>query len=127
VNDDEVPAASASIAVWQELLGAVDYLSQRHRPGIGVWDAIEEAIRWWSIDRLTAADGFPDAMAVDLPWHDPDPLRSGIERLLAAVGPAGTTDGHPLGDVLAASIAVWLDQMAQVHNDGQRFSTGAFA
>ena len=111
--------------VWLDVLGAVDHISETHRPGLSVWDALEEAIRWWSIDRLAPSDGFPDPILSELPWNDPDPLRSSIERLLAAVGPAGTTDGHALPDVLASALSGWVDQMATRYNDGHNFRRAA--
>lgn len=111
--------------VWPDVLGAVEYISETHRPGLSVWDALEEAIRWWSIDRLAPSDGFPDPLLSELPWNDPDPLRSSIERLLAAVGPAGTTDGHALSDVLTSALAVWVDQMVKRYNDGRHFRRAA--
>ena len=107
--------------VWLNVLGAVEYISETHRPGLSVWDALEEAIRWWSIDRLAPSDGFPDPVLSELPWNDPDPLRSSIERLLASVGPAGTTDGHVLSDVLTSALGVWVDLMAKRYNDGHHF------
>ena len=108
--------------VWLDVLGAVEYISETHRPGLSVWDALDEAIRWWGIDRLTPTDGFPDPVVSELPWNDPDALRSSIERLLAAVGPAGTTDGHVLSDVLTSALGVWVDRMAELHNDGHPFA-----
>ena len=111
--------------VWVDVLGAVAYISLTHRPGLSVWDALEEAIRWWSIDRLGPSEGFPDPILSELPWNDPDPLRSSIERLLAAVGPAGTTDGHVLSDVLTSALVVWVDRMAELYNDGHHFRRGA--
>ena len=111
--------------VWLDVLAAVEYVSDTHQPGLSVWDALEEAIRWWSIDRLAASDGFPDPILSELPWNDPDPLRSSIERLLAAVGPAGTTDGRVLSDVLTSALSAWIDLMAERYNDGHRFRRAA--
>ena len=111
--------------VWLDVLGAVDYISETHRPGLSVWDALEEGIRFWSIDRLAPNDGFPDPTLHELPWNDPDPLRSSIERLFAAVGPAGTTDGHVLSDVLTSALGVWVDRVAELYNDGHQFARRA--
>jgi hypothetical protein len=60
--------------------------------------------------------------AVDLPSHDPDPLRSTLERLLAAVAPADTPDGTTLPEVLSAALAAWLTVMAEEFNDDLPFA-----
>jgi hypothetical protein len=108
--------------VWLEVVSAVDYLTEMHRPGLTVWDALDEAIRWWTAELLDPRDGFTPSARYELPWHDPDPLRSTIERLLAAVGPADAPGGHPLPDVLRAALAAWVAAMADEFNDGHRFA-----
>ena len=107
--------------VWLEVAAAVDYLSQTHRPGLDVWDALDEAIRWWAPDDADGIDGFPSRRRFALPWNDPDPLRSGIERLLVTVGPAGTPGGSTIAEVFAAAIGQWAAEMAASYNDGHRF------
>jgi len=108
--------------VWLEVVSAVDYLAAVHRPGFSVWDALDEAIRWWTAEHLDPRSGFSPHRVVDLPWHDPDPLRSTIERLLAAVAPADTPDGTTLPDALSAALAAWVTAMADGFNDGQPFA-----
>jgi hypothetical protein len=109
--------------VWLEVVSAVDYLAAAHRPGFTVWDALDEAIRWWTAEHLDPRSGFSPHRVVDLPWHDPDPLRSTIERLLAAVAPADTPHGTTLSDALSAALAAWVTAMADGFNDGQPFAT----
>jgi hypothetical protein len=104
-------------AVWLEVVATVDYLSVTHRFGLTVWDALEEAIRWWTADRLDDGNA-----PTELPWDDPDPLRSTIERLLGAVAAVGTLDGAPLPNVLTEALSTWLVRMADRHNDGHRFA-----
>ena len=36
----------SSSQVWLDVVSAVDYLSRGHRPGLTVYDALEEALRW---------------------------------------------------------------------------------
>ena len=108
--------------VWLDVVAAIDYLSIHHRLGLTVWEALEEAIRWWTTDRLTPTDDLPDPAFAELPWDDPDPLRSSLERLLATAAPAGTIDGKPLPTVLCSALAVWIDRMAVLYNDGHRFA-----
>jgi hypothetical protein len=109
-------------AVWLEVVSAVDYLAAAHRPGLTVWDALDEAIRWWTAEHLEPRMGFSPNRVVDLPWHDPDPLRSTIERLLAAVAPADTPEGTTLPDALSAALGAWLTTMADGFNDSHPFA-----
>ncbi|MCU1395344.1 MAG: hypothetical protein JWM34_3772 [Ilumatobacteraceae bacterium] len=108
--------------VWLDVVAATDYLTLHHRPGFTVWDAVEEATRWWAADFLSPPSESESVAVPDLPWHDPDPLRSSIERLLATVGASGLPDGHGLPDVLSAALRVWLDYMSNTYNDGHRFA-----
>jgi hypothetical protein len=104
-------------------MAAVDYLTDTHRPGFTLWDALDEAIRWWTVELLDPRDGFPARRAVELPWDDPDPLRSSIEALLDAVPPAESPAASALGDVLTAATAAWLAVMSDAFNDGHRFGS----
>jgi hypothetical protein len=108
--------------VWLDVVSAVDYLTTTRRPGLTVWDALDEAMRWWAEERVEPRDGFPPPAPFQLPWDDPDPLRSTIERLLSAVAPAETPDGHPLADALSAALGVWVAAMADEFNDGHCFA-----
>ena len=108
--------------VWLEALAAVDYLAETHRPGLTLWDALDEAIRWWTAELLDPRDGFPSRRAVDLPWTDPDPLRSSIEALLTAVPAAESARGIALGDVFTSAMAAWLRVTSEDFNDGHQFS-----
>jgi hypothetical protein len=108
--------------VWLDVVAAVDYLSSTHRLGFAIWEAVEEAIRWWTIDYTTPTDDLPDAAFAELPWDDPDPLRSTLERLLGAAAPVGVTDGHDLAAILSSALVVWVDRMAILYNDGHTFS-----
>jgi hypothetical protein len=46
-------AAVDDAGVWLDVVAAVDHLSVTDRLGLTVWDAVEEAIRWWTADRLS--------------------------------------------------------------------------
>ncbi len=109
-------------AVWLDVVGAVDYLSVTHRLGLTVWEAVEEAVRWWTVDCVTPVDDLPDAVFAELPWDDPDPLRSTLERLLGAAAPIGTIDGRELPEILSSALEVWVDRMAVLYNDGHHFA-----
>ena len=109
-------------AVWLEVVSATDYLTLHHKPGFSVWDAVEEAIRWWATDFLSPSDESEMVEAPELPWTDPDPLRSSIERLLATVGASELPDGHGMPDALTAALRVWLRLMSNTYNDGHQFA-----
>jgi hypothetical protein len=64
--------------------------------------------------------------ATEVPWHDPDPLRTTLDRLLTAVAPTDVPDGHPLPAVLDAALLAWLDKMAERFNDGHSFRSAPF-
>jgi hypothetical protein len=108
--------------VWLDVVAAVDYLSVTDRLGLTVWEAVEEAVRWWTADRLSPPGDIGRVGYAELPWEDPDPFRSTLERLLAVASPAGTLDGAELGDVIAAALVAWVDRMARLHNDGHSFT-----
>jgi hypothetical protein len=105
------------------VVAAVDYLSATHRLGLTVWEGVEEALRWWTTDRLTLPGEIPDDDFADLPWgDDPDPLRTAMERLFACTSGAGGPDGLELGAVLITALDNWVRQMAVQYNDGHSFA-----
>lgn len=106
---------------WLEVAAAVEYLDATHRPGLTVWDALAEAVRWW-VEEARSPEHFGHD-ARNLPWHDPDPLRSALESLLTVAGPAGSLDGADLRDVMDGALCNWLDVMASTFNDDRRFAT----
>ena len=80
-----------------DLVAAVDHLRRGLRPGLTVWDAIEEAVR----------SAEPD-------WDDPDPLRTTLTDLLSrTVGPADLE--------LQAGVRRWALAMAECFNDGHHW------
>ena len=106
---------------WIEALAAVEYLSRTHIPGLTVWDAVAEAVRWW-VDGA-GAPGDSSREFRRLPWHDPDPLRSALQSLLAVASPAGTPDGQDLRAVMDGALRSWLGAMAAAFNDDRGFAT----
>lgn len=103
--------------IWDQTAAAVAYLAGMTRPGLTVWDALDEAVRDWlgalhDVDTGTGGS----------PWDDPDPLRTSLGALLGSTAPAGSPGGDPLGDVLSAALAGWVQQTAEDVNDGHRFT-----
>lgn len=114
--------ASAS-ETWLEVVAAVEYLSRGHRPGFGVWDAVEEALRWYTAHLVAGDDeALAAAAAAELPWDDPDPLRTALERLVLHCPPAAEAEGTS-SDAMHAALADWLLVMACENNDGHRFAS----
>jgi len=85
-------------ATWLlDLIAAVDHLRRGLRPGLTVWDALEEALR---------ADE-PD-------WDDADPMRTTLHAFLASTsGPADLE--------LQACIRRWVLATAERFNDGHHW------
>ena len=107
---------------WLEVVAAVDYLSRGHRPGFGVWDAVEEALRWYTAHLVAGDDdALAASAAAELPWDDPDPLRTALERLVAHQPP--TDDGGGTNaEGINSALVDWLLAMAHGYNDGRRFT-----
>ena len=107
---------------WLEVVAAVDYLSRGHRPGFTVWDAVEEALRWYTAHLVAGDDDALAAMATaELPWDDPDPLRTALERLVAHQPPADDGSGTS-AEAIHAALTDWLRSMAHDYNDGHHFA-----
>ncbi|MFP5325942.1 MAG: hypothetical protein ACLGHT_00495 [Acidimicrobiia bacterium] len=85
-------------ATWLlDLVAAVDHLRRGVRPGLTVWDALEEALR----------TDEPD-------WDVSDPLRTTLHEFLASTsGPADVE--------LQAGIRRWVLANAQRFNDGHHW------
>jgi hypothetical protein len=108
--------------VWLQVLGAVEFLAEHHRPGLRVWDAVEEAGRWWIADCLNPPEDHDTAVTTQLPWDDPDPLRSVLESLLGSAPPIGLPGGVSIAEALSGSLRVWLTYMSNTYNDCHPFA-----
>lgn len=117
LSDRRAPASET----WLEIVAAVDYLSRGHRPDFSVWDAVEEALRWYTAHLVAGDDdGLAAMAAAELPWDDPDPLRTALERLVAHHPPAD--DGEGSAEAIDAALTDWLRAMAHDYNDDHRFA-----
>jgi hypothetical protein len=83
-----------------DLVAAVDYLRRGIRPGITVWDALEESLRWLLADTDPAASE-PDAVA------------------LAIVDAMAVDVGSPIS--IQTAIRRWVLTMAYRYNDGHHW------
>lgn len=91
-------------ATWLlDLVATVDHLRRGHRPGLTVWDALEEALRW----------SLPD-LERDEAWATPDPLADTLHRALAQVD-------TPVAVALQAAVRHWVTAMAERCNGGHHW------
>lgn len=106
--DSEGGPVDNGVALMTELVAAVAWLRRDAMPGLTIWDAIEQALRWRS---GTEAD-----------WRAPDPLR-------AALKVASIEQGVPLERQLAEAIRLWLAATshlaARSHHVGPPSTTGS--
>jgi hypothetical protein len=96
--EDAVNEATEDGGTWLlDLVAAVDHLRRGLRPGLTVWDAIDEALRI----------GEPE-------WDSPDPLRGTLATLL------DRTAG-PLDVEIQAAVRRWVLAAAARYNNGQHW------
>ena len=95
-----------------DLVAAVDFLRRGDRHGLTVWDALEEALRWWTAEQASAVAGVSDPELADLAWGDPDPLRSSLTYLLAA------TDTVATDMAIQQAVRRWAATMSNLYNEG---------
>ncbi len=112
----------SSSQVWLDVISAVDYLTRGHRPGLTVYDALEEALRWHSAWPV----GFHDeeslpAEAAKLPWDDPDPLRTAVQQLVADNPPSAEQDAT-ISTPIHHALASWVHHMSAMFNDDRRWA-----
>ena len=97
-----------------DLVAAVDYLRRGIRPDITVWDAIEEALRWWSEEQLATNGALAPELCEGF-WDWEDPLCETLRGLIALPDPAATLDA---ATVPQQAIRRWTTIM------GARFNAG---
>ena len=85
------------IALIADLVAAVTWLRRGAMPGITIWDAVEQALRWRS--------------GAEADWSEPDPLRAALRNALADAG-------APMAQLLSEALRVWLDATAWSFNGG---------
>jgi hypothetical protein len=102
-HEDDAGEVLADGATWLlDLVAAVDHLRRGHRPGLTVWDALEEALRW----TLPASDD-------DDLWDRPDPLADSLRGLLDTSGPTA--------ERLQTALRRWVSAMADRYNNGHHW------
>jgi len=100
-SQDEPGEPLAEGGTWLlDLVAAVDHLRRGHRPGLTVWDALEEALRW----RLPRAD-------TEAPWDEPDPLADTLRSFL-------DHGGTPVAQEVQAAVRDWVTAAADRYNRG---------
>jgi hypothetical protein len=113
----------ASSQVWLDVVSAVGYLSQGHRPGLTVYDALEEALRWhvaWP-GEFHDEDWTPSE-ATKLPWDDPDPLRTAVEQLVADSQPGDDHDAT-ISSSIHRALALWVRHVSAIYNNDHQWAS----
>ena len=104
--------------VWLDVVAAVEYLARGPRWGLTLWDACEEAIRWWIGTHIDRVGPSPAATAA---CDDPDPFRTIVAMTIIELPSAGIDDGWLLADALQLALAQWSTSMAQLYNEGRHW------
>lgn len=108
---------------WLRVVAAVDYLSRGHRPGFTVWDAVEEALRWYTAHLVAGHDdALAAVVAAELPWDDPDPLLTVLERFVEHQPPVADEGEGASAEAINVALTDWLCAMANDYNEGHRFA-----
>ena len=109
----------SSSQVWLDVVSAVDYLSRGHRPGLTVYDALEEALRWHIGALLAGYSEYPTEVdRSDLPWDDPDALRTALEQLALHNPPDADDEQSTSAYALHTALTHWVRQMSDQYNEG---------
>jgi hypothetical protein len=103
-----------STELWAEVIAAVEYLREGPRPGLNVWQALEEGLRFW-----LAQEG--DDASASAAWSEPDSLRTAVEMVFRQMGSAGGYGTAPLAAVLHSALLGWIEGVRRAHNDGKAF------
>lgn len=97
-----------------DLVAAVDFLRRGDRPGLTVWDALDEALRWWTAERIGLTDGAPEPDLVQAGWGDPDPLCASLRTFLAV---SMLDDCVSVDIALQQAVRRWCAAIAVSNND----------
>lgn len=115
------PTADIERQTFLDLTAAVAYLTKRHRYGLTITEAIEEAVRHYIAHELAPHWGdLQNPDHDDAPWlDDPDPLRTALGRLAITTPPPGAPAGRTLNTALWSAISAWNNTMANTYNNSQ--------
>ena len=97
-----------------DLVAAVDYLRRGIRPNITVWDALEEALRWWTEEELATNGALAPELCEGF-WEWEDPLREVLRGLIDLLDHGDNLDA---ATVTQQAIRRWTTIM------GARFNAG---
>ena len=110
-DEDPEPLSEAG-AVLLDLVAAVDFLRRGIRPGFNVWDALEEALRNWTIEEHTHTSGAPDPEAI---WAWKDPL---VETLRWTIQILDDQHDASASEAFQQAIRHWTTTMSDRFNSG---------
>jgi hypothetical protein len=98
-----------------DVASVVDHMRSGVRPGLTVWIAVEEALKWWTEEAQTLDHGVPRADDLDFHLEDPDPLRTALVRFVDAID---DTDQLTAGEAFQQAIRRWVTTMSDHYNKG---------
>jgi len=98
-----------------EVVSAVEFLRRGDRRGLTLWAAFEEALRWWTVERVALIDGFCEPSLGAPTLGGSETLPATLLRFLAV---AGQDEPIHLHDAFQQALRRWAATMAERHNDG---------
>lgn len=100
-----------------DLIAATDHLARGLRHDFTVWDALEEALRWWLADHAALTAGAVDT-GVGPAQDGTDPLREQLDQVISCL------DDHArltAADVLQQAVRRWTTRTADRYNAGHHW------
>jgi hypothetical protein len=95
LHDADTPIDDG-VVILSQLSAAVSWLRRGAIPGLTVWDAMEQALRW--------------RQGAETDWTEADPLRAALRTAVAE-------QGVPVANLLGDAIRHWLAATAGLYND----------
>jgi hypothetical protein len=99
-----------------DLVAATDHLARGIRHDFTVWDALEEALRWWLADQAALDTGALDG-DLDPPRDGSDPLSDHLARIVEYIDDSTVT----AGEILQQAVRRWATETANRYNAGHHW------
>ncbi len=98
-----------------DLVAATDHLARGLRHDFTVWDALEEALRWWLADKAALDTGAPDGDLYS-PRDGSDPLGDHLRRIVESRDATVTA-----AEILQQAVRRWATETANRYNAGHHW------
>jgi hypothetical protein len=100
-----------------DLVAATDHLACGIRHDFTVWDALEEALRWWHADQAALHTGAPDG-DLDSPRDGSDPLGDHLGRIVEYIDDHATLTA---AEIVQQAVRRWAIETANRYNEGHHW------